>query len=346
MSSTDSTKAVNLYIRLLLLSLLIFWCISLILPFLSIVVWAIILALALSPAYHSLLPKFKNKKGLTAAFLVLIGIALIVVPSWLFLDSIVDALREMKDRFQANTLTLPPPPAKVGDWPLVGKQVFSTWESASQNLQSFIIQNKQALANLGRSLANSLFGIGGSVVQLILSTIIAGLLLVTPGTKGATEKIFVKLIGQRGVNFADLAQRTVSNVVKGVLGVAFIQAFLLGIGFLLAGVPYAGVWTLIVFILAILQIPATLVVIPVIIYLFSSLATLPAILWSVYLFIGGASDNFLKPVLLGKGAPVPMVVIFLGVVGGFITMGFIGLFIGAIVLSMGYLLFIAWLEGE
>jgi predicted PurR-regulated permease PerM len=344
MSATESRKAVDIYIRLLLLSLLIFWCLSLILPFLSIVVWAIILALALSPVYNSLLPKLKNKKGLTASLLVITGVILIIVPSWLFLDSIIEAVQEMKDRFQADTLTLPPPPESVADLPVIGKKLSSSWQSASEDLQNFIIKNKQALADLGRSVINGLMGIGGSVVQFILATIIAGVLLVISGTKDVTQRIFVRLLGPKGGQFADLAQRTVNNVVKGVLGVAFIQAFILGIGFLLAGVPFAGLWALIVFILAILQIPALLVVIPVVIYLFSSLATVPAILWSVYLFLGGASDNLLKPILLGKGAPVPMLVIFLGVVGGFITMGFIGLFIGAIVLSLGYMLFVAWLE--
>jgi predicted PurR-regulated permease PerM len=126
--------------------------------------------------------------------------------------------------------------------------------------------------------------------------------------------------------------------------VAFIQSFVIGIGFLLAGVPYAGLWTLLVFMLAILQIPPTLVVIPVIIYLFSILNPTPAILWSIFLMAGAISDNILKPILLGKGAPVPMLVIFIGVIGGFMLSGFIGLFTGAIVMSLGYKLFEAWLD--
>ena len=120
----------------------------------------------------------------------------------------------------------------------------------------------------------------------------------------------------------------------------------MGIGFILAGVPYAGVWALIVMILAILQLPPLIVILPVVIYLFSANSTLFASLWTVYLLLAGASDNILKPILLGKGAPVPMLVIFLGVIGGFMLSGFIGLFTGAIILSLGYKLFITWLDGD
>jgi predicted PurR-regulated permease PerM len=132
--------------------------------------------------------------------------------------------------------------------------------------------------------------------------------------------------------------------VRGVLGVALIQATLIGIGFLLAGVPYAGLWTLVVFMFAVIQLPPTLVVIPVAFYLFSEKEMLPAMLWTVYLFLSGISDNILKPLLLGKGAPVPMLMIFLGVVGGFIFSGFIGLFTGAVVMSLGYKLFVGWIN--
>jgi predicted PurR-regulated permease PerM len=136
----------------------------------------------------------------------------------------------------------------------------------------------------------------------------------------------------------------VGNVVKGVLGVAFIQAFLVGIGFFLAQVPYPGIWTLLVFLLAVLQIPPLLVVAPVAVYLFSERSTAAAVGWTVYLLLGGFSDNILKPILLGKGAPVPMLVIFLGVIGGFMLSGFIGLFTGAVVMSIGYKLFTTWIN--
>jgi predicted PurR-regulated permease PerM len=158
------------------------------------------------------------------------------------------------------------------------------------------------------------------------------------------RKFFRKLIGEKGDEFADMTYKTVGNVVKGILGVAFIQAVITGIGFLLAGVPFAGLWTLFVFILAVLQIPPAIVVYPIIVYLFTYLNMGMAIFWTAYLLIAGFSDNILKPILLGKGAPVPMLVIFMGVIGGFIFSGFIGLFTGAIIISIGYKLLIAWIN--
>ena len=135
-------------------------------------------------------------------------------------------------------------------------------------------------------------------------------------------------------------------MVKGVIGVALILAFLHGILFALAGIPFPGVWTLLIFVLAVLQLPAIIVSLPVIIYMFSIKDTQAAVIWTVLFLVVGLSDNVLKPILLGKGAPVPMVVIFIGVVGGFILSGFIGLFTGAIVMSIGYKLFMEWINTE
>jgi predicted PurR-regulated permease PerM len=182
------------------------------------------------------------------------------------------------------------------------------------------------------------------ILQMMISIIIAGVLLVVKGTGESIRKFFRRLAGDRGDEFADVTMKTIGNVVKGILGVALIQALLVGIGLLVSGVPFAGVLTLVVFMLAVLQIPPLFVVIPVVVYLFSAKETTPAVLWTVYLLLAGFSDNILKPVLLGKGAPVPMLVIFIGVIGGFIFSGFIGLFTGAIIMSIGYKLFTAWIN--
>jgi len=138
--------------------------------------------------------------------------------------------------------------------------------------------------------------------------------------------------------------KTVGNVVKGIIGVALILALLNGTLFMLAGIPYAGIWTLLVFVLGILQLPLFFITLPIIVYMFSEKELMPAIVWTVLLLVAGLSDNVLKPILLGKGAPVPMLVIFIGVIGGFMFSGFIGLFTGAIVMSLGYKLFVGWIN--
>jgi predicted PurR-regulated permease PerM len=143
-----------------------------------------------------------------------------------------------------------------------------------------------------------------------------------------------------------MAGATIRSVAQGVLGVAIIQAILAGIGLLAIGVPYAGIWTLLVLLLAIMQVPTILVLGPIMLYVFSVEATLPAVLFMIWGLLVGFSDNVLKPLLLGRGLDVPMLVILMGAIGGMIFSGIIGLFVGAVVLSVGYRLFTAWLRQD
>jgi predicted PurR-regulated permease PerM len=345
----DSITTRNFYdiiIRLAFLALITAWCVLIILPFTSIILWSIILALALAPFHRTLSKILGAKPRLASFFIVLIGFATILVPTWLFFDSIIDGVKTMRNNFHAGILTIPPPSENVKTWPLVGNYIYTFWNDASQNLDKVIFQHKDQFIGVGKKIAEGLLSMGSGIFQLLLSLIIAGFLLVIPGIEKTVRKFFTKLAGKRGDEFADIANKTIGNVVKGVLGVAFIQSVFIGAGFFLANIPYAWLWTLIVFILAILQIPTAFITIPVIIFLFSTISTVPAILWSVYLFAGGISDNILKPLLLGKGAPVPMLVIFVGVLGGFILSGFIGLFTGAIMISLGYKLLAAWIDDD
>jgi predicted PurR-regulated permease PerM len=345
MNNQITTKNIyDVVIKLAILSLIISWSLMIIFPFVSILLWAFILALAFMPLQKKLSSLLKDRPKISATIIVLAGMIVIIVPGWLFLDSIIEGAKEMKSNFDAGTLTIPPPSENVKSWPLIGNAVYSAWSSASSNLEQFVIQHKEQIIIYGRKLVNGLMSTLSGGLQMIASIIIAGFLLVIPGVGESIRKFFRRIIGEKGDEFADVAVKTVGNVVKGVLGVAFIQALFIGIGFVLAGVPYAGLWTLLVLMLAILQIPPTLVVIPVIIYLFTALNTVPAILWSIFLLLGGISDNVLKPIMLGKGAPVPMLVIFLGVVGGFMLSGFIGLFTGAIIVSIGYKLLVSWMN--
>jgi predicted PurR-regulated permease PerM len=334
----------DIMIRLAAITLIVAWSLMILFPFTNILLWSFILAIALMPLHHSLSSVLKGKPKLASTIIVLAGLVIILVPGWLFLDSIIVGIKDMKVNFDAGTLTIPPPTENVKTWPLIGNAVYDAWNSASISLEQTVMQYKEQLIGIGSAFIKGVMSTVSGGLQMIVSFIIAGVLLVIPGVGESMRKFIRRLVGQKGDEFTDIVVKTVGNVVKGVLGVAFIQALIIGIGFLLAGVPYAGLWTLIVLMLAILQIPPTLVVIPVIIYLFSILNTVPAILWGVYLFLGGMSDNILKPILLGKGAPVPMLVIFLGVIGGFMLSGFIGLFTGAIVVSIGYKMLVAWMN--
>jgi predicted PurR-regulated permease PerM len=336
----------DITIRLFILLLLIAWCLAIMYPFVSIILWSLILALAMYPM-HSRFSKMLGGRPKLASFIIIFAIlAVIFLPTWLLIDKLFVEVKELKVSYDNGTLTIPPPSEKVKEWPLIGEKLYDTWNNASTDLEQTIIKHKDKLIGVGSKLAKGILSTAGSVIQIMAALIIAGILLVIGGAGESIRKFFRKVAGDRGDEFADVTLKTVGNVVKGILGVALILAILHGILFMLAGIPYAGIWTLLVFVLAVLQIPLFIVTLPIVIYLFSVKAILPAILWTVALLLIGMSDNVLRPILLGKGAPVPMLVIFIGVIGGFIFSGFIGLFTGAIVLSIGYKLLVAWINSD
>ncbi len=338
--------AIETAIRLGFLFLLLAWCFQIIYPFAGVIMWGVILALATAPLYDTLNSKFGNRPKLASFIIIIFGLSIIMIPSWLFLDSMITGVKEINQRLNDGTLTIPPPSDNVAEWPVIGDKMYDIWLLTSSNLQGALIKYNDQIKGIVSGLLEGVLSIGGSILQFMLATIIAGILLATAGTDNVARKFFTKLVGVRGNEFADVTVKIVRNVTKGVLGVALIQSVLVGLGFLLAGVPYAGLWALLVMVLAILQLPPLLVILPVVLYLFSTVNVLPASLWTIYLMLAGASDNLLKPILLGKGAPVPMLVIFLGVIGGFMLSGFVGLFTGAIVISLGYKLFLSWLNGD
>jgi len=314
------------------------------LPFVSIILWSLILGIALHPLHNTLSTKMGGRTKLASSLIIITLILIVVVPTGALVTSLVDEARTLKAMYQEGTLTIPPPNDKVRDFPVVGQQLYDIWTAASLNLEATIVKYKDQLADVGKTIGKGILSSLSAVVQIMASLIIAGILLVVPGVGDSIRKFFRKLAGEKGDEFADLAKQTVGSVVKGIIGVAMILATLHGIIFLLAGVPFAGIWTVLVFVLCVLQMPVIFITLPIILYLFSTHEVTPAIIWTVLLFIAGLSDNVLKPLLLGKGAAVPMLVIFIGVIGGFILLGFIGLFTGAIVMSIGYKLFIDWLN--
>ena len=337
-------KIVDILIRLGFLALLVAWCFQILTPFAGVILWGIILAMALYPAHKSLTKRLKGKRKMASTVLVIVGLIIIILPTWLFVDSVVEGFSDLNQDYAEGTLKLPPPDPKVADWPVIGDDLYKLSNEASNSLGNLLTKYQDQLLSLGQTLLDGVKSIGGSLATFILAVIISGALLSSETSQNFGIKFIRRLVGERGDEFVALTSNTVSSVVKGVIGVAILQAFIIGLGFLGAGVPYAGVWTLLVLILAILQLPVSIITIPIIIWLFNDLDTVPAILWSIYIGVVGVADAPLKAIFLGKGASVPMMVIFLGVMGGFIMSGFIGLFTGAIVVSVGYTLFITWLN--
>jgi predicted PurR-regulated permease PerM len=182
------------------------------------------------------------------------------------------------------------------------------------------------------------------VLQFALSILVAGALLANAqAAYELTCSLAKRLFGRQGPEFQQLIGATIRSVTTGILGVAFIQSVLAGLGFLVAGLPGAGLWTVMFLIAAVLQV-GVLILIPAVVYVFAVSTMTKAVIFLIWCVIVALVDNVLKPLLLGRGVAVPIVVVFLGAIGGFVALGIIGLFVGAIVLSVGYKLFLAWIN--
>ena len=344
---SSEKKAIDLSIKLMLITLLIVWSLMIIFPFIAPILWGIILATTLFPLYQSMLKIFKGKKAITGTLITLLLLCLLLIPSVIMIASVVNEVKALKASMDANTLTIPPPNAKVAAWPLVGPKIYDAWSLLNTNVESAVITYKEQMIQIGQKLLSALGGLFSNVLMMSLSIIIMGILLVySEASEKSVSRFAKRLLGNHGEEYTKVVVQTIRNVSKGILGVAFIQFVIMGISFVLAGVPFAGIWALLVFLLALVQLPGALVAIPVVIYVYSVKEPVPATIWSVIILVCGLSDNVLKPLLMGKGAPVPMLVIFIGAIGGFMLSGFIGLFTGAIVLSLSYKLTGLWINED
>ncbi len=337
-------RVIELAIRLGALFVLLFLCFTIVQPFVMIVIWGIIVAIALYPVFAKLAGMLGGSQKLSATVLSLILVGVLVVPSVLLTESLIGGAQVLADAGEAGTLAIPPPPESVAEWPLIGERLYGLWQKAVADLPAVLDEIAPQLKAFGTWALSLATGAGFSVLQFIVSFIIAGILLTT-ADKGAqaTQALAIRLAGDRGTEFAGLAVGTIRNVAIGILGVAIVQTTLLSLGFLVADIPGAGLLALIVLILCIIQLGPGLVSIPAIIYMFLAADTIAASIFAVWTIVMTLIDSVLKPMVFGRGAQVPTLVIFLGAIGGMLAYGIIGLFVGAVVLSLGYKLYEGWL---
>jgi predicted PurR-regulated permease PerM len=333
-------------IRLIILLSIISCSLLIMAPFANIILWSLLLAIAFYSFHKSLSEKIGNRPKLASFIIVASILFIFILPMGFLLGSIADDVKEIKVGYEHGSLTIPAPNTKVKEWPIIGEKVYTNWYYAFDDTKGYISKNQDQIIAIGGTIVKGILGAVSGIVQIAISLIIAGVLLTFENSGESIRKFFRKVGGDRGDEFANLTVKTISSVIKGILGEGVLLAILHGIVFLLSGVPYPGLWTLLVFIFAIMQLPVFFLTVPIIVYFFSVNETVFAIMWSVFLLLATFSDNILTPLLLGKGAPVPMAVMFIGVLGGFVLFGFIGLFTGAIVLALGYNLLISWINTE
>jgi len=345
---TETSAQMDLFIRAGLILALVLLCYQVFAPFLTLMVWALILAVALYPMQQFIANKLGGKQGLAATILTLLGIALIVVPTAVLMSSLGDSVQQLVVDVQENTLEIPAPPDAVATWPLVGEKLHAFWTAASTDLPALVHSLQPKIGDIAKTALGFVASIGVGLLQFFAAFIIAGIIMAF-GKSGASASlaIFQRIGGDAiGADFAKLSTATIRAVAEGVIGVAFIQAILVGICLLVAGVPFAGVFALVTLVLGIAQVPALIVTLPAIGYIWWSgdYGTGMAIVYTILLFVSGMADNVLKPLMLGRGVDAPMPVILLGALGGMAAAGILGMFVGATLLALGYQLFMGWVK--
>lgn len=349
--SKDKNKHVNIAIDLILkvgaLFLVVFLCFRILKPFLGMLLWGLIIAIILFPVFQRLRGLLGNKNKLSSILLTVVALSILVLPSIWLVNQLVEGVRFLAENIQAGDLNITPPSESVADWPLIGNWLYEHWLDLSENMAESLRGFLPQILSWGEKTLGTLANTGLGVLQFAASIIIAGIFLIffEKGSESG-RKIFGKVVGERGEEFLEISLHTIRNVASGVLGVAVIQTTLMGIGLILSDIPLAAVWIVVILVMTIAQIPVLLFNIPLIIYLFAFMDPLPAVLWTLYFLVMGMIDNVLKPLIMGKGSNVPMLVIFLGALGGFMAFGFIGLFLGSIVLSLAYKLYQTWISLE
>ena len=331
-------------IRVVCLGLLGYWSLILLQPFLAIIVWSIIIAVALYPIFDWLSAKFYGHRALAAVAVTVFTLFVMLGPvTWLAL-SLAETVQTLFAQFGDGSLVIPPPSGAVKAWPLIGEKIYEAWLLASTNLRALIIEVAPHFKPLGTSLLIAAGSVGTNLLKFIVALVISGFLFIPgPSLVHSVKNIFGRVAAERGEEFVDLAGATIRNISRGIIGIAILQALLAGIGLLFAGVPAAGLFSFLVLLLGVIQIGPSVVLVPLIVWSWFAMDTTTAILFTLYMVPVNLLDNILRP-LVAKGLKTPMLVILIGVLGGTLAHGIIGLFVGPIVLSIAWQLLAVWTQ--
>jgi len=336
--------SIEVAIKLSIIALVVYFSYLIAKPFMPLVIWGIIIAVAIAPLVKSLENRFGHRKKIIITITIAV-IAALTLPTYSLSGKTIETSQHLIHVMKEGNITIPPPTEKVKSWPLIGEKTYTLWQSASHDLKETLAPFSKDIKKALTSLLSSIGGLIGTIFMFVGSMIIAAFFLI--GQEGAVKfykNLSRRLMGEKGDEWAILSTLTVRSVVNGVLGVAVIQAIFALIGMTLMGIPLAIVWAVIIMFLTIIQLPALIIIAPMIAYVFSQGSGTTEIIFSVYMLIVGASDGVLKPMLMGRGVDVPMLVILIGAIGGMMLMGMIGLFVGAVIFALAYTLFNFWMQ--
>jgi predicted PurR-regulated permease PerM len=336
---------VELTIRLGVLGLLLYLSFTLVRPFISIAIWSVVLTVALYPVYDWMAGRLGGRRRLAAILLTFLNLSIVIGPAtWLTLG-LIDSLRILSEQLSLSALMLPPPPATVKAWPIIGDSIYQFWDLASTNFQAAIVKIAPQLKPLGSTLLRIAEGAGVGAIKFFIAIVVAGFLFSpAPSLVDAATLFSRRLASRRGEKFVQLAGATIRAVSRGVIGISALQAFLAGLGLMVAGIPGASLITSAVLILGILQIGPSIILIPLIIWSWTAMETSAALLFTLYMIPVILLDNILRPLVMARGLDTPILIVLIGVIGGTVSYGVTGLFLGPIILAVIWELTVAWIR--
>ena len=347
-SADDATFQRNMmtsFIQIAAVVVLVSYCLAIVGPFVSLVVWGLVLAVAIFPMHLKLASAMGGNEKLAATTIILIGLVIVVLPGWIMTKSVISSVMAFAAEAKSGTLQIPPPGDNVADWPLIGDRVYAVWSSAATNLEETLKSVDPSPREASIWLVGKIGSMALGVLQIAASIVIAGIavLYAKSGYKLSCA-IASRISPNRGTHLTDVSIATIRSVTNGVLGVAVIQAVIAGIGLMVMGVPHGGIITFVVLVTSIIQVPALLIIAPVVVWVFSFAAPVPATIFAIYMLVAALSDNVLKPILLGRGVDLPAAIVLIGAIGGMIQYGVVGLFLGAVILGLGYTIVSDWIQ--
>jgi len=321
-----------------------FWILR---PFLGAAVWAAMLVVATWPVMRALERRLAGHRGLAVALMTGLLLLALIVPLWLALDTLVDNAGRIAGWTRAIAEHgLPAPPEVVRNLPWVGERLDAAWrELAAAGTAGLLGRVTPYAADVGKWVVGEAGNVGFMLIQFLLVVALAAIMYASGEAAAAKLHRFGRrLAGERGENAIVLAGQAIRGVALGVGVTAIVQTVLGGLGLAVAGVPFAGFLSALMLMMCIAQVGPMVVLLPATGWLFWSDATGWAIFLLVWSVVVGTLDNFLRPALIKRGADLPLLLIFAGVIGGMLGFGLIGLFIGPVVLAVTYTLLEAWIE--
>ncbi len=339
-------KIVEAMVRIAIVVALAYWCFLIFLPFLLPLVWGAVIAVALCPLFTKLCAAMGGRRKTAGALFILIAFGALAIPAYFLAESFIEGVGWIRGQMGEGGIDIPPPSDNVAEWPVIGERVHAIWLQASNDLEKTLAEFSPQIRAFGGWLISTLTGFGVAFLMTIFSVLVAGLFLINADASArGMRALGARLGGEQGMAAMKLATQTIRSVAAGVLGVAAVQSIMAAIGLFIADVPAAGLWAGLVLVIAVMQLPPLIIMGPAIIYVIANNdSTTIKALFTIWALITSFSDTLLKPLFLGRGMDIPMPVILIGAIGGMLQSGILGLFLGAVVLAIGYMMFMAWMR--